>query len=89
MPRYRFDDEHIAVIRARCPELHKHLDDQDAIDNPSNRLTLIERAREEYCLGSNDNIEVDDDAQLSPGPESNGCWVQGWLWLYNEENADA
>lgn len=43
----------------------------------------IERARNEYCLCSDDNIEIDDNAAVSEGEE--GVWVQAWVWLQHEE----
>lgn len=43
----------------------------------------IHRARDQYALGSSDNIEVDDNARVSRGDD--GCFVQGWLWLPNEK----
>jgi hypothetical protein len=41
-------------------------------------ITVI-RSRSRYVDGSDDNVEIDDDANLSPGDD--GCWVQGWLWV--------
>ena len=81
MARYMLDEGAVAIIRQRCPELVAVLDEQDDIDHPENRDWLLEKAREDYC---NDEINVDDDAQLSPG-DPNGCWVQGWLFIYFEE----
>ncbi len=42
---------------------------------------LIERARADYSEGSDDDIEVDDDAPLSRTDD--GVWVGGWLWVPN------
>jgi hypothetical protein len=39
----------------------------------------IERARKEYAHGSDDNLEIDDDASVSTGDY--GYWVQAWVWL--------
>jgi len=38
----------------------------------------IEAARQLHCVGSDDNVEI-DDALCSHG--ENGFWVQGWLWV--------
>ena len=43
----------------------------------------IERARHEYA---NEDIGIDDDALVSESDD--GVWVQGWLWIQNED-ADA
>lgn len=32
-----------------------------------------------YAEGSNDTIEVDEDAKISIGDE--GAWVQAWVWI--------
>ena len=40
----------------------------------------IAQAREQYC---SDDIEIDDKTRVSPTDE--GCWVQAWLWVSNEE----
>ena len=39
----------------------------------------IERARNEFCLGSNDEIEIDEGARVSRGDD--GFWVAAWVWL--------
>ena len=46
----------------------------------------IQRARDKYALGSNDDIEIDDNALVSRGDE--GCFVQAWVWLKDEEQAN-
>ena len=40
---------------------------------------LLERARGLYAVGSNDDIEIDDNAAISKGEE--GCWVEAWVWV--------
>jgi hypothetical protein len=47
---------------------------------------LIEQARDEYASGSDDNIEVDDDAIFSEG--DSGCWVSAWVWVEQDEDED-
>lgn len=44
---------------------------------------LIEKARHMYA---DDDTEIDDNAQCSQAPD--GVWVQGWLYLENEDNND-
>lgn len=40
---------------------------------------LLERARGLYAVGSDDDIEIDDNAAISKGEE--GCWVEAWVWV--------
>ena len=47
---------------------------------PEEAAALRERARDEYAYGSDNNIEVDDDAGFSVSDE--GIWVQAWVWLH-------
>lgn len=42
---------------------------------------LISAARTQYAQGSDDDIEIDDDARVSL--VDHGAWVQGWLWIAN------
>ncbi len=44
---------------------------------------LIAAARDQYAMGSDDNIEIDDNATLSIADA--GTWVSAWVWLANEE----
>lgn len=46
--------------------------------------TQIQRARDEYAVGSDDDVEIDDPAVISEADE--GVWVQAWVYLRNEEN---
>lgn len=48
---------------------------------------LLELARETHCHGSNNTIEIDDDAEISAG--NDGTWVQAWVFLSNEQLRDA
>ena len=41
----------------------------------------INRARQEYAHGSDDNIEIDEEAATSRGDD--GVWVAAWVWLPN------
>lgn len=47
-------------------------------------------AREMYAMKSNDDIEIDDDADVSidtPPPHDTeiGAWVEAWVWVPKEE----
>lgn len=44
---------------------------------------LINRARELYADKSDDNIEIDSNAQLSE--TDNGTWVQAWVWVPKDD----
>lgn len=46
----------------------------------------IERARELYAVGSDNNIEVDGDAIVSEG--DGGVWVQAWVWVPYEDDEE-
>lgn len=47
------------------------------------RQKFIEAARSEY---QNDDIEIDDNAQLSEVNDgAAGAWVQAWVWVSDEE----
>ena len=54
--------------------------------NPELAARLIDAARRQYAEGSDDNIEIDDDAKFSRGDD--GCWVQAWVWVRDEEDED-
>jgi len=43
----------------------------------------IDRARRLYAYGSDDNIEIDDNATISEGDDP-GVWVSAWVWLPDE-----
>ena len=44
---------------------------------------IIEAARDMYAAPSDDDIEIDDDPELSHADY--GCWVQAWVFVrYNE-----
>jgi hypothetical protein len=79
--RYRLTPEQIAIIRSRCvdTEVIAAFDEQDGMNYAWDRYALIEEARD---IHGNDDIEIDDDANLSRGDD--GCWVQGWLWVPSE-----
>ena len=47
----------------------------------------IERARDEYAEGSDNNIELDGDAKCAPA--DTGVWVQAWVWLSTDESGGA
>jgi len=49
----------------------------------SRRDFLLSAAREEYA---SDEINIDEDAELSEADD--GCWVQGWLWVYTGDDGD-
>jgi hypothetical protein len=40
----------------------------------------IASARAQYC---NDDIEIDDITRVSPTDD--GCWVQAWVWVHDDE----
>jgi hypothetical protein len=46
---------------------------------------LLAKAKAMYCEGSDNNIEIDDGAQISVANE--GTWVQAWVYVPNEKEA--
>ena len=42
--------------------------------------TVVELARDKYC---SDDVEIDDDCIFSRA--ENGTWVNGWLWVYDDD----
>lgn len=38
----------------------------------------ISRARD---LHQTDEVEIDDDAKVSPARDGSGVWVAAWVWL--------
>lgn len=57
--------------------------------NPSKpkdtRQRYIEAARNLYCLRSDDNIEVDDNAELSLSEDGDFAWVRAWVYVRKED----
>src|SRR4051812_10394330 len=43
-----------------------------------------EQARQAYAVGSDDDIEIDSDAKVSPNDEG-GAWVAAWVYVRNED----
>lgn len=58
--------------------------------NEDQRLKFIDAARANYADPSNDDIEVDDNAQISESGEGGdaGVWVQAWVWVRYEDVGD-
>jgi len=55
---------------------------------PELAAKLVEAAREQYAEGSDDSIEIDDDAKFSMSEHDPaeaepvmGCWVSAWVWV--------
>lgn len=42
----------------------------------------IDQARHRHCLGSDDEIEIDEPARVSRGED--GPWVQAWVFVPKE-----
>ena len=42
----------------------------------------IRRARELYANNSDNDVEIDDNAELSDGCDG-GVWVSAWVWVPN------
>src|SRR5262245_35543477 len=66
--------DHIEGLCTRALDL-----DPDSHDQAL-REQAIELARDRHAHGSDNEIEVDDNADISPNSEG-GVWVQGWLYV--------
>jgi len=60
----------------------------------SEEAAIVEAARETYAVGSDDDVEVDDNAMVTriygegeDGNELTGAWVQAWVWVSGEDIA--
>ena len=51
----------------------------EGLTNGASDERLREEARRIYAKGSDDDIEIDDAAEVSRGDE--GAWVAAWVWL--------
>ncbi|HEY5214551.1 MAG TPA: hypothetical protein VIJ38_16170 [Acidobacteriaceae bacterium] len=51
---------------------------------PKNRERLLEAARAEYAEGSDDNVEIDDNAEIHRSTDK-GFWVAAWVYLNGED----
>jgi hypothetical protein len=70
------------LVRQLEEQMRVDLLDDDGVEE------LLKAASDLYCLGSGDDIEVDEDAPLSR--TDNGTWVGGWLWVpHPDEDDDA
>ena len=58
-----------------------------AVKSPE-RAKLIEEAKDLYARSSSDDIEVDDEADISEAEMNGGTWVMGWLWVENDEEEE-
>lgn len=57
-------------------------DEPDELDCAT-KAAAVEYVNDEYCIGSNDNIETDADENSPPSEFSvgdDGIWVRGWLF---------
>ena len=72
-------DEAIAELRESTSySREQKLGDQDL------ERRLIAKARDEYAIGSDNNIEIDEDAAFSQGED--GVWVSAWVWIQQTED---
>ena len=56
-------------------------DDNDGLpDKLANKIRA--QARENFC---NDDLEIDEDAELSHPEGGAGTWVAAWVWVCDEE----
>ena len=49
------------------------------IKAPQATAELIKDARDRYAVGSDNDIEIDDNATMSQA--DNGTWISAWVWI--------
>lgn len=57
-----------------------------ALEYTAADLAAIQRARDEYCADSDDDIAIDDTPSLSHG--DGGLWVAAWVWILDSPPID-
>lgn len=57
------------------------------VEEPEDAEAIREEARAVYASPSNDDIEIDEGAVLSPG--DSGTWVQAWVWVAKNRDGEA
>lgn len=63
----------VSELRLACMEAMYLLDDSAEV------RAIIEKARDKYEMGSDNNVEIDDRPNISMADQ--GCWVQAWVWV--------
>ena len=46
---------------------------------PMTDAEIIEAARQKYCVGSDDDVEIDEYPEIIHA--DGGCWVPAWVWI--------
>lgn len=54
-----------------------------SINAKSSKKQIIELARNDYCQGSDDNVEIDDQAKVLK--RDTGAWVAAWVYVRFED----
>lgn len=62
------------------------VEDAVPVESPMHR-EVIDVARNRHAIGSDDEIEIDDDAIVNVSPD--GCFVQAWVWVPMAEPGSA
>ena len=76
-----------AGLIAATPTLEE-LNEEAAVSGEGGEESpYVVAARERYANGSDNDIEIDSDAQISEG--NGGAFVQGWVWVPDEDLAAA
>lgn len=55
----------------------------DSAPTEEELAALRDKANEQYCYRSDNDIEVDNEPRFSRG--KGGTWVSGWLWIADED----
>ncbi len=83
------DDDRDIIIAALKAAGKDNLASQFAekFESEEDEETYIDRAKEKYAYGSDNDIEIEENGTLSVADD--GVWVPAWVWLANEEDEDA
>ena len=84
------DDDAVTAMIASVEAFDNTVREQQPEDD-----AIIEAARETYAVGSDDDVEVDDNAMVTRIFEEadehtsrlTGAWVQAWVWVNGEDIA--
>ncbi len=45
----------------------------------------IQCAQDQYCAPSDNDIELDDNPEVTPAADNSGIWVQAWVFVRMED----
>ena len=90
---YTMNEASVDVLTALLTSVEQF--DNTVRKEQSEEAAIVEAARETYAVGSDDDVEVDDNAMVTRIFEEadehtsrlTGAWVQAWVWVNGEDIA--